>query len=338
MKLAFRHTGALPRTRARPAPRRGSRRGQAGAALLLAMLIVTLVATLASGMVWQQWRAIEVEAAERARVQAFWLLSGSLDWARLILREAKPTPTLLGDTWSTPLAETPLSSFLAADQNNNAGTDTGPQAYLSGDITDAQSRYNLYNLLQDDPDDAAAELRILQRLCDTLGVPEETASQIAKGMNGASSAEEDSDPSNPAPPTVPLPPQRVSQLTWLGVPADQVQALTPYVEILPQGTPVNINTAPAEVLMAAIDGLDRSSADRLVQARKRAGFANLDAAKPFLPTGITLTGNKHVGVNSTYFEVRGQLRYEDNIISQQSLVQRRGADVVVLNSRRIPHE
>ena len=44
--------------------------GQRGAALLLAMLILTLVATLASGMVWQQWRAIQVESAERSRTQS----------------------------------------------------------------------------------------------------------------------------------------------------------------------------------------------------------------------------------------------------------------------------
>ena len=51
------------------------------------MIIVALVATLASSMVWQQWRAIQVEAAERARTQSAWVLSGALDWARLILRE-----------------------------------------------------------------------------------------------------------------------------------------------------------------------------------------------------------------------------------------------------------
>ena len=51
------------------------------------MIIVALVATLAGSMVWQQWRAIQVEAAERARTQSAWILSGALDWARLILRE-----------------------------------------------------------------------------------------------------------------------------------------------------------------------------------------------------------------------------------------------------------
>ena len=60
---------------------------QRGAALLLAMLIVTLVATFAASAMWQQWRAVEVETAERGHVQSAWILVGALDWSRLILRE-----------------------------------------------------------------------------------------------------------------------------------------------------------------------------------------------------------------------------------------------------------
>src|SRR6202008_4808762 len=61
-------------------------RHQRGAALLLAMLILTMVATLATGMIWQQWKGIEVQTAEKARSQAVWLIEGATDWARLILR------------------------------------------------------------------------------------------------------------------------------------------------------------------------------------------------------------------------------------------------------------
>jgi general secretion pathway protein K len=68
-------------------PTSTSRHQQRGAAILMAMIIVTLVVTLAAGMVWQQWRAVQVEAAERARTQSAWILGGALDWARLILRE-----------------------------------------------------------------------------------------------------------------------------------------------------------------------------------------------------------------------------------------------------------
>ena len=67
--------------------KRGAGHSERGAALLVALLTVAMVATLAAAGLWQQWRAAEVESAERQRAQSSWVLSGALDWARLILRE-----------------------------------------------------------------------------------------------------------------------------------------------------------------------------------------------------------------------------------------------------------
>jgi len=93
-------------------------RTQRGAALLAAMLTVTLVATFAAASLWQQWRAIEVETAERDRVQAAWILVGALDWSRLILREDGRAGGAdhLAEPWAVPLQEARLSSFLAAER------------------------------------------------------------------------------------------------------------------------------------------------------------------------------------------------------------------------------
>src|SRR6187399_2594435 len=143
-----------------PSPIDSCRR-QRGAALLTAMIIVALVATLAGSMVWQQWRAIQVEAAERARTQSAWVLSGALDWARLILREDAKTGGTdhLGEPWAVPLAEARLSTFLAADKDN---TEDAPDAFLSGSITDANSRYNLADVVRNGRIDPL-ELATLQR-------------------------------------------------------------------------------------------------------------------------------------------------------------------------------
>ena len=89
------------------------RQRQRGAALLLAMLTVTLVATLSAAALWQQWRSVEVESAERARVQSGWILNGALDWARLILREDARTGGAdhLAEPWAVGLQEARLSTF-----------------------------------------------------------------------------------------------------------------------------------------------------------------------------------------------------------------------------------
>ena len=93
---------------------------QQGAALLMAMLTVALVATLAAAGVWLQWRSIEVEAAERQRGQAHWLLLGALDWSRIILREdaragGENGQDHLAEPWAVPLQEARLSTFVSSN-------------------------------------------------------------------------------------------------------------------------------------------------------------------------------------------------------------------------------
>lgn len=294
-----------PRTTRRPPHR------QRGAALLTAMIIVTLVATLAAAMVWQQWRAVQVEAAERARVQSAWILSGALDFAKLILREDMKSAkqiTALTEPWATPLAESRLSTFLAADKAN---ADDGPEAFLSGNINDAQARFNLMNLVSAGKP-VPAEQEVLERLCQNLGLDVGLAARIGAGLLAATAG------SSAA---APLLPKTVAQLSWLGIDPASVQALQPYVVLLPAATPINVNTASKEVLMAAIKGLDASTAARLIQIRQRAPFNDIGTAfSAEVPSLLPLTAK--IDVNSSFFEVTGRLRLADRVLTERSLVQR----------------
>jgi general secretion pathway protein K len=297
---------------------------QRGAVLLTAMVIVTLVATLAAAMVWQQWRAVRVEAAERARMQAAWILAGALDWARLILREDARSGGAdhLGEPWAVPLAEARLSTFLATDKDN---TDDAPDAFLSGAISDAQARYNLRNVY-----DVAtgklvpAELAALKRLCDAAGVAADVAERLANALLGASVGSGDAA----------LMPQSVAQLAWLGLDADTVHRLAPYVVVLPARTPVNLNTASREVIAAAVPGLALGDAERLVQVRQRTPFKTLEEARKQLPQAIVLNESQ-VAVGTRFFEVRGRLRMEDRGLQERSLVERRNAEVVTVRRERV---
>ena len=310
-----------------PPARRPSR--QRGAALLTAMIIVTLVATLATAMVWQQWRAVQVESAERARAQSAWILSGALDFARLILREDQRSgrPTALTEPWATPLAESRLSTFLAVDK---AQADDGPEAFLSGSISDAQGRYNLTNLVTPAAGATPAtvslpELETLQRLCQLLGVETGVADRIAAGLLDALA------PSSGA---APLLPRTVAQLSWLGVDPASVQALQPYVVLLPVGTPINVNTASKEVLAAAIKGMDPASAERLIQIRQRTPFKDLPGFTAQVAAFAPLTAK--LDVRSSFFEVRGRLRLVDRVLVERSMVQRLpNGQINVLQRERI---
>jgi general secretion pathway protein K len=300
--------GSTPPTRrARHAPRR-----QRGAALLTAMIIVTLVATLAAAMVWQQWRSVQVEAAERARAQSAWILSGALDFARLILREDQKSgrPTALTEPWATPLAEARLSTFLAVDKAN---ADDGPEAFLSGSIADAQARYNLARLVNGGKP-VPPEIETLEHLCQTLGLDTGIANRIATGLLNAAGAPAGGGGGSP------LLPKTVAQLAWLGIDARSLQTLEPYVVLLPETTVVNVNTAPKEVLIATIKGLDAGTAERLVQARQRKPFADRQSVEAQIP-GVTLPVSVDV-VRSTFFEVTGRARLVDHILTERTMVQR----------------
>ena len=322
-----------------------SRSRQTGAALLTAMIIVALVATLAGSMVWQQWRAIQVEAAERARTQSAWILSGALDWARLILREDAnndarhpPPRDHLGEPWAVPLAEARLSTFLAADKDN---TDDAPEAFLSGAISDAMARYNLINLLDATGGIDKVELATLERLCTTVGVSADVATRIAVALRDAAppvppAPGASSPPPPPADP--PLMPQSASQLGWLGIDAESLRLLEPYIILIPDTLRfpalVNVNTAPREVLVAVVDQLDLATAERIVQSRQRAPLKSVGDLTALAPNVPPANLNR-LAFNSNYFQVRGRLRLGDVVLEQHSLVKRNGPTVVVLQRERV---
>ncbi|MBS0293367.1 MAG: type II secretion system minor pseudopilin GspK [Proteobacteria bacterium] len=307
--------------------RRGlGRPRQTGAALLAAMLTVTLVATFAATALWQQWRAIEVETAERARIQSAWILVGALDWSRLILREdslARDSDGTdnLSEPWAVPLEEARLSTFLAANNNvsqvEDASTDTA-NAFLSGQITDQQGLLNLRNLAGDKQVDATA-LRQFARLFDYLGLPRGQLDALAGQMLRSQAQDGDT----------PLRPQSAAQLGWWGLPQPSVAALAPYVTLLPVRTPVNVNTASAVVLWASADGLDMADAQRLVQVRASRHFRSESDAAKLVSKTDAISSSTH-SVSSSYFEVRGRLRLDQTVVEERSLVFKQRGDVRTL--------
>lgn len=300
---------------------------QRGAALLAAMLTVALVATFAAGAMWQQWRTTEVESAERQRTQARWLLTGALDWARVILREDSRasdanTPTdHLAEPWAVPLQEARLSSFLSAlpdgVSNSEPEEALAQQVLLSGQIQDLQGRLNVTNLLQGDRLDSKTVL-MFERLFDALDIPLAQLNLLTQGLVAAQRQESQAA----------LVPQRVEQLGWLGMSPPTLQKLRPYITLLPVRTPVNLNTASVQVLYASVPGLNLSEAQRLIQQRERQHWASIDAFQKSLGRNADLSDS--VSVNTRYFEVMGRLRMPQTAIQERSLVQRDGQDLKVI--------
>ena len=328
---------------------------QSGAALLSAMLTVTLVATFAAAALWQQWRSIEVETAERARVQSAWILTGALDWSRLILREDSRSGGAdhLAEPWAVPLNEARLASFLAVDKN---ASETEREAFLSGQMSDLQARLNVINLIEGGAVSPAA-LAGFTRLFELLGLPKEQLSLLAgnlleasKGLTVTPEVNPNPNPNpkptpSPTPSSTPTPtptpnagqnaaqaptalsplmPQRVDQLVWLGLPRETLAVLERHITLLPERTAVNLNTASAEVIYAATPGLDLSEAQRLVSARQLKHFRTLaEANQQFGGPDAKFKDGQHA-VTSRFFEVRGRLRVDQIIVQERSVLRRDG--------------
>ncbi len=291
---------------------------QDGAALLSAMLTVTLVATFAAAALWQQYRSIEVEAAERARVQVAWLLVGALDWSRLILRidGRAGTTDHLAEPWAVALQESRLSTFLAADKNNTGGmtAEESVDAFLSGQMVDAQSHLNVYNLL-DAGKVSPPDLAAFSRLFTLLNLPLTELDTLVSNYKNAS------DTDDVIKDAVPLMPQRVRQLTWLGLRASTVGKLMPYITLLPERTTVNLNTAPAEVIYATVPTLQLADAKLAVTTRESAHFATIADATKAVPAMGQLKAEQH-SVSTQFFEVLGRIRLEQTVVEERSLVKR----------------
>lgn len=301
---------------------------QSGAALLTAMLTVTLVASLAATALWQQWRNTEVESAERSRLQSLWVLTGALDWARLILREDGRSGGAdhLAEPWAVPLEEARLSTFLSADKSTAVDNDdTMPQAFLSGSISDLQGRLNVLNLV-DDAKVSEPALKVFAKLFDLLGLPPTELAALAENLRLAMAPS----PDNSAAAGAPVLPQRVNQLVWLGLSPSSLAVLRPYITLLPVRTPININTASATVLYAGVPFLDMAQAQRLVGARQVTHFRTLADAGKILGDAPGQLNEAQHSVGSRFFEVRGRLRLDQAVVEELSVVQREGLEVKTL--------
>jgi general secretion pathway protein K len=311
---------------------------QQGAAILMAMLTVVLVATLASAALWQHWRAVEVEAAERTRAQSSWVLTGALDWARLILSEdgRKGGSDHLAEPWAVPLEQARLSTFLAADRSDTLAADASTNAFLSGQIVDLQASLNLSNVVQEGKLHAPT-VRILERLFAQLGVPRaqlevlttqlllaHRAGSTTTALDGQTNANNDG----------PLWPQEPDQLAWLGLEPAALAQLQPYITLLPERTTVNLNTASGVVLRACLDGAAQADVQRLLEARRLSPWESLEDVKKAAKPLQLQPDAQAVGTSTRFFALNGSLQIDGNTVQEYSVVQRDGTKVQTLWRKR----
>lgn len=342
---------------------RRDRHSQRGAAIITALLVVALSAILVSGILWRQQVQLRRIENQRLIAQAQWVARGALDWTRLVLRSEADTTagiTYLGGTWGVPLARTRLSDFLG--QIGDARAAQGAATYLSGSIEDAEARFNLRNLVSS-PAPGALQLNLTQiqafaRLLQLLGLNGQlaqstavylraglaysatrfqtatvpgaaaTTPQVVGGAAGGAtfSSNPGLDDTENSSATAPIVMTSVDGLLDVpGFTPDVLARLRPFVTILPTTTPVNMNTASAEVIAAIMPGMSLSSAQALVARRQSVFFRNVgDVQLALQGVGVPQAAidTSLCDVNTSYFLVHGRVEHERAELDRTTLVWR----------------
>jgi len=321
--------------------RQGQR--QSGAAIVTALLIVALATTIVSALFARQSATVRTIENRLAITQARWIERAAIDWARVILRQdARSSSTdHLGEPWAVPVADTRVDASVGAGGALDSGA---TPATLSGQILDMQGRFNLANVVPGgrvDPVEAAA----LASLLTLVGQPSSLAEPLIARLLAATPIAKDASggaggagagagvgvgSANPSRPTA-FPIRRAADLlTVPGFDAVAVAALEPLIVMLPRAAPVNINTASAEVIAARTGVMDLPQARAFVATRERVPFRDLaDANQTYEPQAQIFKAERW-GVTSAWFLVRGAVRYDRIESRSDTLLERKGRELVEL--------
>ena len=281
-------------------------RAERGAAVVMAMLVVAITATLVTGVFWRQSVIMRQAENELSYAQAKWLIRGAIDWAGVILREDARTSSVdhLGEPWAVPLADTHL--------NPDDGRDP---VYLAGSIRDEQAKFNLRNLAGPEGVNAR-ELAVLRRLLALVGAAEGLADPVAKRVLAAV-------PGEGGRKQTALGLASIDDLLGLeGIGAAAIERLRPFVTVLPQPTPVNANTAPAEVLAARFENLALADARRLVASRDRAFFKDRTDVLNRIDQLKLQASDTEITVATRFFSVAGTVSYRRARLHTEALLRR----------------
>ena len=287
----------------------------------MALVVAALATMIISGLFWRQFVLVRTIENQQLTSQSRLLLRGALDWARSILREdaAHTTTDALNEPWAQPLAETRL------DQLGESSA-LASQASMSGSIEDAQSRLNLHNLARADCSPDELQRAVLASLVSELSLPEPTADLIstyvvqtcARGAAGAPTGAPGAPNSSTASPLPLVFPEDVARVP--GLDPAVAPRLAPYVVMLDASTPVDFNTASAEVIAAEI-ALPLSDARGLVADRDRTPFVNTGDIQNRL-RGRGNFSALNVSVSSNYFFIRGEIKLQRADTRMEALVKR----------------
>jgi len=310
-------------------------KGQRGVALITAMLIAALVTVAAVAMASRQTLDMRRTGNMLEVDQAYMYALGMEELAVQVLAKDKSDAgdiDTLNEDWAMPLPPTTVEG----------GT-------ISGRLTDMQARFNLNNTVNTEQKADPVQIRMFQSLLQQVSkanqdlqispfVANRIADWIDADLNTSADGAEDfeylgADTPYRAANRFMASPSELGAI--LGMSPPDVEMLIPFISTLPVPTTINVNTAPAEVMMSLNEKMTDSIADALVEYRKDNPFKNKTEFEQKLQSDYNIKiDNKLFDIKSDYFMVSVDATIGRTHLTMYSLLER-GNDKVATLSRSI---
>ncbi len=305
----------MQRQRVTYAGQRAYAQRQRGAAVLVAMLVVAIAALAASSFMFRsqvEWRRFEnLNRMEQAQ----WVLRAAQQWGATVLLDDARNSSVdhRGEAWATRLPPVEAEGYR-----------------MSGLMEDQEGRFNLNNLVANGEVDRQ-QLAIFVRLLSALRLPENLAVAVADWIDADDVPFNANSVDSAYYADLPTPYRATNQalininelLRVKGMDRNTLSVLRPFITVLPTRTPVNVNTASPEVLVALVQGLSSEEAYSMVAKRERAYYRNITDFQQALPSGMTAPASG-ISVSSQYFLVQTRASNERLSIGNQALYRRVG--------------
>lgn len=306
--------------------------GQHGVALITAMLIAALVTVAAVAMASRQTLDMRRTGNMLEADQAYMYALGMEELAAQVLVKDKNDSgeiDTLDEDWAIPLPPTTVEGGV-----------------ISGNLADMQARFNLNNLVDTEQKADPEQIKIFQSLLQQVSkaneevqispfVANRVADWIDADLNTSADGAEDLEylgadiPYRTANRFMASPTELGA---ILGLTPSDVDVLIPMVSTLPVPTTVNINTAPAEVIMSLHKDITESIAGTLVEYRKDNPFKNKTDFEQKLLSDYNITlNNKLFDIKSDYFLVSVDATIGRTHLTMYSLLERRNDKVATLS-------
>jgi general secretion pathway protein K len=283
-------------------------------ALITAILVAALVASLAFALSARERLWLTQIGNRDDFVAARSTVLSAIDLARLSLRDDMRNNHVdhLFEAWTVPVPPINVE-----------------EGHVGGRIVELQGRLNLYTLQSNGKVNHAGMLA-LQRLLSTKSLPSDWAKKMAEAMAAQIMLWQETRRTDAAAGRITsklLPVASLTELAGLaglsGADSEKLALIEPLTAFLPEPTPVNVNFAPPEILMAVTPGFSLKDAESLVSRRARAHFTSPQEFIRALPekTRASVSATLYT-VESQYFLAEAESWYGRVYVRMQALLYR----------------